>query len=220
MMTRRTTLFRIEPIALGTPMVESLTSLILRLAAAHTTTPALLHAKVLVPAAVRADAGDERPISFSWSRPRFFLMNGTAELAERYASAIGELSGQSAPIGCTLRAWKPWISPHRLLRQARAWCPCCLDEFSASPGGTYEPLVWSLRLYASCPRHGPIVDICPSCGRSSSHLARIMFPGCCPFCGVFLGSSRAIVGMRADASRETQLEALLGRSGSIDRGIK
>lgn len=45
----------------------------------------------------------------------------------------------------------------------RRWCPECYAEWN--PEQSYEPLIWSIGLLSSCPKHGcRVEDRCTSCG--------------------------------------------------------
>lgn len=56
----RTRLYSLEPIGMGSPFVESLTSYITRLAEAHTVSPGILLAKELWPRVWRSQGNEDR----------------------------------------------------------------------------------------------------------------------------------------------------------------
>src|SRR5258707_9156811 len=81
----RSRLYHLEPIGIGTPFVESLTSYIVRLAHAHCVEPRMLVVHEILPYL--------RELGRLVSKPRSLLMiNGMGSLASQWVQAVEELT--------------------------------------------------------------------------------------------------------------------------------
>jgi hypothetical protein len=88
----------------------------------------------------------------------------------------------------TMTPWATVLSHPKLIRPTRAWCPACYEEWRLGGGTVYEPLLWSLGVITSCPRHGcPLRSTCPHCDRRSHALESRSRPGFCHACLGWLG---------------------------------
>jgi len=147
-------LMRLDPIGVGTPMVESLGGYVRRLAALHRVTTMQVERLV-------NEAGE--PIFRDVSTQPFRLDLPTAgayQFAQRLATMMRDPSVRrlGAP-------WHEHWAPAQSFKLATSWCPDCLDEM-ATP---YTPLVWSLKAFTVCPKHQvELVDACPCCGAAQS----------------------------------------------------
>jgi len=183
-------LYHLEPIGMGTPNVESLTSYVARLAEAHCVLPVKL---VMNEIALLV-------------RPNFVLSSRNASLGKLYGQDISALNGTGtfttnlvlALEALTLRndlrfltmlTWAEVISRTGLLRRSRAWCPTCYYEWRYTDKVIYEPLLWSLDVVKICPHHHQrLLENCPHCQKQLSTLAGSSRPGYCSKCVKWLGS--------------------------------
>lgn len=147
-------LMRLAPVGVGTPMVESLSGYVRRLAALHRVTSMQVERLV-------NDAGE--PIFRDVSTQPFRLDLPTAaayQFSRRLAEMVREPSVR--------RLGSPWHehwSPAQSFKLTRSWCPDCIDEM-ATP---YSPLVWSLKAFTVCHKHQvALIDACPCCGAAQS----------------------------------------------------
>lgn len=182
----RSRLYRLTPAGLGTTGVESLTSFIMRLAAAHHVTPGQLVRTRLAhlirgPHDGATQVGDiEETASFS---------NGLRKRAATWLSAIEEATARSDLSSLTLQPWARVLSAVHLLRDATAYCPLCLERMAAE-GVVYEPLAWALRLVTVCVEHDrPLETACWHCGRSQRAFRWYGRPGICDRCHLWLGGA-------------------------------
>ncbi|MBU0493747.1 MAG: TniQ family protein, partial [Chloroflexi bacterium] len=190
----RSRLYHLAPVSVGTPLVESLTSYIVRLAEAHCVRPRTLVTRELVPLLGRphlAKPGDNS-ISAFWSKDARAL-NGTRTLARDWVQALETLTRRTDLRFLTLLTWADVLPTSGLLRPTRAWCPACYEEWRTGGQVVYEPLLWTLQVVAICSRHQRWLCLqCPDCQQPLPLLTSRSRPGCCPRCEAWLGSSPAV----------------------------
>ncbi len=147
-------LMRLAPAGVGTPMVESLSGYVRRLAGLHRVTSMQVERLV-------NDAGERIFRDVSTQPFRLDLPTaGAYQFSRRLAEMVREPSVH--------RLGSPWHehwAPPQSFKLTRSWCPHCLDEMSTP----YSPLVWSLKVYTVCHMHQvALVDACPCCGETQS----------------------------------------------------
>lgn len=178
----RTMLAAVAPQGAGTHAVESLTSLMMRLAGAHHLATGALLTRSLGPV-----GGLPR------AKPSDLLRDC------RYANGVGRQAGYWAgavetAAGLDVRnlALLPWASVLPSLELVDGYirhCPDCLNSF-AEAGTVYEPLLWVLPLVRVCADHDiPLEDRCPSCGHRQEAISFRGRPGICRRCANWLGRS-------------------------------
>ena len=191
----RTSLYHLKPIGIGTPFVESLTSYIGRLAAAHTVSLGSLTAKEFWPRVSSFQApGHNQKYAGPYSTFLYeaHALNGVGRCAERWVQVIESLTDQSDLHLLTTLTWKQVTSEQGLLRSKRAWCPLCFADWAGSGKTVYEPLLWALAAVSVCSRHGmPLLTVCPWCRRESGALSGRWHAGYCARCRQWLGSNRS-----------------------------
>ena len=190
----RTYLYHLEPIGVGTPLVESLTSYIGRLAAAHAVSMGILSTKEFWPRVAKVQGtGQHHGNTASYSTFLYdaHILNGIGRCTERWVPMVEALTGQPNLHLLTALTWKQVISAQGLLRRRRAWCPACYAEWTTSQHIVYEPLLWALAAVSVCPRHGVrLVEVCPCCRQESGALSGRWRAGYCSRCRRWLGSDR------------------------------
>jgi hypothetical protein len=142
----------LEPIGVGTPTVESLSSYIYRLAMAHCWTITNLFGYEIMPL-LNKPYISKRSQSKSMSSS---IMGKATRWFERINSGFSATSKLTAAIeGLTLRndlnflSFVPWsrvLPTIHLTRSYRAWCPDCFKDWNASGSLIYEPLLGLCRL--------------------------------------------------------------------------
>lgn len=183
----RTPFPNLEPMGLGTPYVEKLTSYLIRLAMqSHIRVSSLVKYyikpingikytnQVLVPSTKR-------------------LANGHGATARAWVTSANRLVGRDDLHLLTLLPWSNAFSPKcQLISQTRRWCAACLAEDHRMRAPVYERLLWSVLYVNICPRHRCLLTArCPTCG----HERMPDFPsrqlnGFCSVCGGWLGTTR------------------------------
>ena len=211
---KRSRLYCLEPIAIGTPYVEGLISYICRLAEAHCVSPTVLIKKEILPGFRRnyslAAGGayvlqeDENGILIS-SIPKPVYRKNPNEyglLAWQYLKGLKPL---------TLRE-----DLHQLIffpqhcgndlqeveqgRDVRAWCPECFQTWSNTKQIIYEPLLWSIANVVVRPHHHRLLQSrCPHCQKKQRPFTAKTYVARCSQCSGWLG-------IRAETASEMELE--------------
>jgi hypothetical protein len=181
----RSRLFKLEPIGIGTDVVESLTSYTARLAAEHCTSPyKLLSNEVL--ALMERD-------TFPSLKSRGCLakrLNGLQTLTDLVIASFERLTLRDDLRHMTLFNWRNILSHSSLLRGNRAWCAFCYEECLSDSKVIYDPLVWAIKIITVCLKHNErLCEICPKCMRQLSFLDSYYVPGYCSQCHAWLGAA-------------------------------
>ena len=178
-LSRRSALYNLEPIGLGTGARESLTSYAERLADAHCISPRML---ADVPAAGEiARAKFNRGLAL---RARWFVTGGNTSL--EWAQILGRLTGRLGLEALTLAPLAQVVNQRNLTSRTRRWCPQCLRE-AATSHALYAQLLWDIDCVTACPVHE--IEITPecSCNLIRDPQRRLKWsPGHCPCCGQLL----------------------------------
>lgn len=187
----RSRLCALEPLGLGTPYVESLTSYLTRLAKVHSVSLRTLAIQELLPLLNRKYLSNPLGNSLgSFWKDAARALNGTGALAHDWAHILESLTLRSDMRFLTLLPWDAVLTSQRLLRATRAWCPECFVEWRKAGHPIYEPLLWSMRVVSLCLRHQrPLLDQCPhpDCHAKLPVLAPHIQPGYCSKCLRWLG---------------------------------
>jgi hypothetical protein len=185
----RSRLYRLEPIGIGTPYVESLTGYIARLAAKHCVTPKDLIMREIIPS--QSQTG---PIlNYYYRMNKFWIensltLNGVSPVARQWVEMLQSLTTCDNLIFLTMLTFDEVIATSRLLRRSKAWCARCYDERRLAHQVVYEPLLWSLNGVDICLRHRqPLVTRCPYCHKVLPFLTQTTRPGYCSRCTHWLG---------------------------------
>ncbi len=183
------------PIGLGSPSVESLTSYVARLAAAHSVHPRTLVTEEILPLLSRSylyQAG--RPIynnlTALWKDSA--ALNGNHASTSEWVQVLERLTLRRDLRFLTMLSWVDVLSPRELLRRTRAWCPVCYEERRRTGQVVYEPLLFALEVVSVCPSHRLQLHLrCPyqDCGSPQPPLAPRFQPGYCVRCDRWLGCS-------------------------------
>lgn len=189
----RARFYPLEPIGVGTPLVEGLTGYLLRLAEAHAVPVAALTEELrrCAPVALVASAGPEKDHACPCGLLSYSA-NGVEESAAKWAHALNTATHRSDLEHLTLLAFEGFLCSLSLFRRFRTWCSACFEEWRTSGTSVYEPLLWSLTVAAVCPYHRqPFVRVCPRCGRPMRPIMSLSRPGYCGRCGGWLGTMPA-----------------------------
>ena len=164
LLPRLTRLYHFSPIGLATPMVESLTGYIVRLAEAHCVSAGVLYWKE-----IRALADKGNIFTFRVSNADGYpthTINGFGPPATDFVRALETLTGRRDLCSLTLLTWAHVLPSHSLLRRCRAWCETCLYSWQKANQPIYEPLLWTLKAVIVCPYHRRLLrQACPHCER-------------------------------------------------------
>ncbi len=187
-------LYGIEPIGVGTPLVESLTSYLERIASAHCVSTGTLIAKEIAPIINKPYVTGNSPAPLVTVSTTFLsasrAINGFGVTATDWISAIQNLTSKQELCFLTMLPWKGLIAKSKLLREVRAWCPCCYQEWYETERPIYDPLLWSLHPVTACLKHKRFLrHHCNHCNKHITPLVRRQRSGFCPHCSQWLGVS-------------------------------
>jgi hypothetical protein len=194
-MPPRSTLYALRPIGMRTPMVESLTSYITRLAAAHSVFSGPLLYKLIVPLVPDYSPTEKQHGLFPESGRRSTLLNGTG-LPARYAvQALETLTLRTDLQHLTLLPLAAILPPttRGLLRLTKAWCPMCYEDLGTTGQPIYDPLLWFFQDVALCLHHHCLLSTsCPyqDCAKPLPAVSWRSRAGYCSYCQRWLGRSR------------------------------
>jgi TniQ protein len=188
-MPQPSTLYSLNPIGVGTPFVESLTSYIARLALAHCVFPGVLMRKVVAPFAESYLMGARGSVAMDIRDGKATGAFNSAHYRARNAvKALESLTRQHGLRALTMLTWAEVFPLFGLIRTERAWCPCCLEELGTSGHIIYEPLLWAVQAVKICSRHGCWLEThCPKCDKTSRWLTWRSRPGYCTRCHQWVG---------------------------------
>src|SRR5258708_17936278 len=126
----RSRLYSLVPAGIGTPLIESLTSYINRLAWTYRVEPRILVAQEIVPQLGRAyHFQSSLSLLGAYCRSEAMSINGTGETALDWSSTLTRLTTRENLRDLTLSSWAGNIPFRGLLRATPAWCPVCYHEW-------------------------------------------------------------------------------------------
>ncbi len=180
---RRSELYHLEPIGIGTHYVESLTGYAARLAQEHSVTPSTIMKRVIDMVPTFKDM----PTNFGKVDRS---LTGAGIGAFNFVKALEALTMRSDLAWSTMITWVN-VLPHRsLIRTKRAWCPVCYATWQEGGEVVYDPLLWTLSAVTVCPLHNIFLSSsCPHCRAQPLHLAPRSQPGFCARCKGWLGNT-------------------------------
>lgn len=207
-MPPRSTLARLEPVGLGSPFVESLTSYYLRLAYLHRLTPLVLSRSLILP---KMKGFPLTPSTFKEPHWNMAMFSGANIKAHMWAKRLEELTGMDDLQQLTFSHLRNYIPSKYFMSKEKKWCPACYEEFIDS-GQIYDQLLFEVDTVSACPKHGiKLVNKC-SCGHLLSPSLKVRaasLPGVCQFCGIDLSSEKNCFREKAGA-HEIQRAKLVG----------
>lgn len=125
----RSRLYRLEPIGIESPYVESLTSYIMRLAESHCVTPQALVEREIFPLWNLTGTVQNYSSWFSkfwWTGSP--VLNGVSPITAQWVQVLQTLTSNDNLRFLTMLTWSELIGVNNLLRRKKAWCPRCFQE--------------------------------------------------------------------------------------------
>lgn len=179
-MPPRSRLYSLQPIAIGTQHLESLSSYIMRLAEAHTVSVRTLILKEIFP--------DLSTMPTNTHFSGLHSLNGMSACFEQWVAILGKLTSRRDLRSLTLLPWQNLLASDGILRRRRSWCPRCFQEWQHCGMPIYECLAWALAPVTVCPVHYVFLEQhCPHCRRPMLVLSAHAHPGFCAHCNGWLG---------------------------------
>jgi len=188
----RSKLYRLDPIGVGTPYVESLSSYFRRLADAHCVSPSHLFQGSIAPRMGRrylVEGPATKWNSFLGAAYRHVPINGVGSMASDWIRGLEELTLRNDLRNLTMTIWSSVISPRELFHDKPGWCSSCLNAWRDAGQEIRESLLWSLRPMQICDLHQRRLSFrCRHCALAQRPLCVSPNPGYCSHCGDWLGA--------------------------------
>jgi len=187
----RSVLFSLEPVGVGTPWVESLTSYIARLASAHAVFPGVFMNKLLEPLV----QGRHSHLLHISQGTKTNLLNATGLRATFAVQFLENLTLRSDLQHLTLLVWSEILCLRGLVRLIKAWCPQCYEHWREHGEIIFDPLLWTIQEVTTCVIHQiPLCQQCPNpdCVRTLPALCWRSRPGYCSYCQEWLGRPQGV----------------------------
>lgn len=203
-------LYSLAPLGIGTPLVESLTSYISRLAAAHSVLPRTLVTKMILPRLKKSHLyNDGYPVydhlTTFWKHSS--VLNGASGTTGDWVQTLEQLTQRYDLHFLTFLSFANTISCRNLMRSTQSWCPLCYAEWKATKQIVYLPLLWHFSIVDICPIHNQYLHTCCSyCGKALSPLTSSSLPGYCSHCKNWLGTSSGQENKKQHTSEEKQYQ--------------
>jgi hypothetical protein len=202
-------LYNITPLGMGTPYIESLTSYIIRLSYLHCVTTGTLVKEVITPLLEKSYLSAIATRGGNGFYQSSNGINGIQSQAEDFYSVISNLTGVNVK-NSTLLFLSDAFPTKGLLRKFKVWCPLCYEESKNKKEIPFDQLIWCFQDLLSCSIHRVKLETeCPSCNKKQFYLYRKSRPGCCCFCGTWLGSENGRKMDRCDDIYNKLIEGML-----------
>lgn len=185
---KRSRLYRLEPIGIGTPLVESLTGYVTRLAEAHRLPTGILMSRELASLVdkIYVKRGASRGLAMLFHRAN--SLNSMGSMAMDLVQALESLTFRTNLRFLTMLTWAEILPTKGLFRTHKAWCTICYKDWLLAERVIYDPLIWMIDAVKICPRHHlPLSSHCLNCNQQLSLLTWHSRPGFCSSCGKWLG---------------------------------
>jgi ribosomal protein S27E len=225
-MSERSYLYSLEPIGLGTSMVEGLQSYMTRLAREHCVTTHTLLQQGIFPRVFSNNEVASVPNQIRSVASTGVTLNSMSPLNASIVETLEALTLRRDLSYLTMLPWRAGIAPLGMMRKRKAWCAACYREWMTAEQELYEPLMWSLTQVVCCPVHRNFLECrCPDCGSEQPLLTPATPAGYCAFCksglSSELGGNLTSKGLRSKADlaqdiwAEEQVGTLLAAASSI-----
>ncbi len=166
----RSRLYSLAPLGFNSPLVESLTSYICRLAYEHHVEVGTLIQYSIAPVLGKRYIADDKSRSISSFLRHASPINGNGTMASDWVSVLGALTLRPDLTFLTLLVGADALSQRDLLQPVRQWCPRCYDAWRHQGTIIYEPLLWSINGITVCPKHSQQLERPESgCGEREIH---------------------------------------------------
>jgi hypothetical protein len=179
--------YNLEPIGIGTSIVESLTSYIVRLAKAHNVRVHELIKHIinllLEPKSKNVYKTNIKNRSFE----KYLI--GTGGFTIRFIDNLEKLTSRTDLSYLTFTPWSGILTTNNISTY-KSWCTKCLSKMKSN-GILYCPLLWNLSYVNVCPIHNIRLNkTCPVCGKTQTKL-NINIANC-KNCNAWLGENSNI----------------------------
>lgn len=200
---KRSFLYSLKPIGLGTPTVEGLPSYLTRLASAHEITVETLIRHYIAPlfflneqpshlsqndAIKLAISQAHRSLEILQQPDAQFWLDRTKHVS-KVVDIVKLVTSREDISYLTLLPWQTWrLSFKHIFHTEQRWCAACYQEWRDADSPIYQPLLWALEPVTVCPYHQRYLQLhCLCYGHAQPFLKLRKLNGYCHECGVWLG---------------------------------
>lgn len=189
-LSTRSRLNHLSPMAVDSPLVESLTSYMTRLAESHSVLISTLMTREIAPILTNdyTNYGSKRGLNSLFNCAA--AINSTGEIVELFLDSLTKLTLNNNLSTLTLIFLRGYFSDRELLSKSKTWCPDCYQDWKKSKKIIYEPLLWTFKDVKVCPIHKQSLQTaCPNCDRKIPWFTSKSRVGYCCYCQKWLGKS-------------------------------
>jgi len=190
----RSRFYHLQPLGIGTPISECLTSYISRLALAHSVSLGNFFEFALVTELKKnylkalPNVGPASQLASGGFQYRIKNINSLGETARDWVNVLQKLTFRNDLSSLTFLKLSNVLSRYHNTYKSQAWCPFCLGTMKENNSQIYYPLLWSMADVKICHIHKtPIFETCPGCSKTFYSLSRRVNPGFCSRCQIWLG---------------------------------
>jgi hypothetical protein len=183
----RSELYNLEPLGLGTPYIESLTSYIARLAFEHSVKVSVLLRKMIAPNVKSSFLNDF--LSSGKTIRHYPHIDGISDNSIEIIDVLERLTARNDIHNLTMNNWRGILS-FNVVGPFRKWCPICFEQLKFDNKEIYEPLIWRIKDVKKCDIHEiKLHDKCPECQKTLpiKHNS-LLKNGHCQYCFTWLGN--------------------------------
>ncbi len=192
LLSSRTELYSLEPMGLGTPYIESLTSYISRLAINHNVHVSTLINELMGQYIKESFLAGRLPKGLI-QNSRFNLVNGIGTINKEFVEVLETLTGRNDIQHMSFRNWEGIFSTN-IITKNRRWCPACIEQWKKESKEIYEPLIWGVTNVEKCDIHEiKLKERCPNCKKELTFVHRNLIVGYCQYCCEWLGESEPTI---------------------------
>ena len=207
---RRSRLYSLKPIEVGTPDTESISSYLTRLAQEHCLPLKKLVMGEIAPIILR---DRYQPEMLSKNISTLFgnsdakpAINGMRDMTRSLVEALEQLSLRQDLRYLSCLTWKGVIKERGLFRQNKVWCPQCFESRRQEKKPIYEPLLWSFKDVNYCLQHHcQLVSRCSHCDSELRAIANNSRLGYCDRCKQWLVKNSLIEYSSPEDAQENYL---------------
>ena len=191
-MKPRAPLYGCSPLGVGTPLVESLTGFVGRLAVARHLPSSAVFDGLIRPLMIPGTSLPDGRYLRRFLEAGVITYDGLGVPAEQLVSVLERLTARPNLAVHTLLPWRgllPRIRGSTLGRGPKRWCASCFIGWRKRGLPIYEPLLWRLGPVRRCSVHRTLLSkACPHCGATQGIVQEIAPFGACWRCRKFLAA--------------------------------
>lgn len=211
-------LYYVEPMGLGSPEIEALSSYMIRLSIAHCATLGLLLSHL---------SSSELSEGEKWRRSVCSLRTATYIRPNATNEKLVALLGAASTVPKSALRSMTFLSLYGVLKRSMnefaenpRWCRCCLRDWKDNFQTPYFKLVWQLKEIETCPLHRcKLTATCAQCGSFQDSCDMWSAIDTCCHCGAFLGghsdATSLVSSWTSHAPELRELVALIGTTPDL-----